>query len=69
MKTREGTDHPDRDTQFHHINYQVAAFAEAGQPVISVDNKMKVAANPLYSLAAIINLIGFTRTCTGLPVY
>ena len=31
------TDHPDRDAQFHHINEQVAAFAEAGQPVISVE--------------------------------
>ncbi len=36
-KTREGTDHPDRDAQFSHVNDQVAAFAEAGQPVISVD--------------------------------
>ncbi len=41
VKTREGTDHPDRDAQFHHINDQVAAFAEAGQPVISVDTKKK----------------------------
>ena len=30
VKTREGTDHPDRDAQFHHINDQVAAFAEDG---------------------------------------
>ena len=41
VKTREGTDHPDRDAQFHHINDQVAAFAEAGQPVVSVDTKKK----------------------------
>ena len=41
VKAREGTDHPDRDAQFHHINDQVAAFAEAGQPVISVDTKKK----------------------------
>ena len=40
-KTREGADHPDRDAQFHHINDRVAAFAEAGQPVISVDTKKK----------------------------
>ncbi len=36
-KTREGADHPDRDAQFHHINDQVAAFAEAGQPAVSAD--------------------------------
>ena len=39
VKTREGTDHPDRDAQFHHISDQVAACAEAGQPVISVDTR------------------------------
>ena len=41
VKPREGTDHPDRDAQFHHINDQVAAFAEAGQPVISVDTRKR----------------------------
>ena len=41
VKAREGTDHPDRDAQFHHINGQVAAFTAAGQPVISVDTKKK----------------------------
>ena len=41
VKAREGTDHPDRDAQFHHINGQVTAFAAAGQPVISVDTKKK----------------------------
>ena len=41
VKTREGTAHPDRDAQFHHLNDQVAAFAAAGQPVISVDTKKK----------------------------
>lgn len=40
-KAREGTNHPDRDAQFHHINDQVAAAAEAGQPVISEDTKKK----------------------------
>ena len=28
VKIREGADPPDRDAQFHHINEQVAAFAE-----------------------------------------
>ena len=40
-KTREGGSHPDRDAQFRHINHQVIAFQEAGQPVVSVDTKKK----------------------------
>jgi len=40
-KTKEGSRHPDRDAQFRHINDQVAALQEAGQPVISVDTKKK----------------------------
>jgi non-ribosomal peptide synthetase component F len=34
-KTVEGRQHPDRDAQFRHINAQVTAFGEAGDPVIS----------------------------------
>ena len=40
-KTKEGAKHPDRDAQFEHINAQVLAFQNAGQPVISVDTKKK----------------------------
>src|SRR5262249_2398411 len=40
-KTREGTQHPDRNAQFEHINAQAAAFQRRGQPVVSVDTKMK----------------------------
>ena len=40
-KTVEGTAHPDRDAQFRYINAAVAAFATAGDPVISVDTKKK----------------------------
>ena len=40
-KTREGSNHPDRDAQFEHINAQVQAFQVAGQPAISVDTKKK----------------------------
>ncbi len=40
-KTREGSDHPDRNAQFEHINAQAEAFQAAGQPVISVDTKKK----------------------------
>lgn len=40
-KTKEGSQHPDRDGQFQHINRQVMALQAAGQPVISVDTKKK----------------------------
>ena len=33
-KTREGSEHPDRDAQFHHINETVAVYQKRGQPVI-----------------------------------
>jgi hypothetical protein len=40
-KTIEGRQHPDRDGQFRYINEQARAFADAGDPVISVDAKKK----------------------------
>ncbi|WP_174502007.1 ISAzo13 family transposase [Acidiphilium sp. C61] len=40
-KTREGTQHPDRNAQFEHINATVADFQAAGEPAISVDTKKK----------------------------
>ena len=40
-KTREGTEHPDRNAQFEYINRQVADFQKREQPVISVDTKKK----------------------------
>ena len=40
-KTREGTQHPDRDAQFRYINEQVPALSAAAQPTISVDTKKK----------------------------
>ncbi len=40
-KTREGSDHPDRDAQFIHISQSVTAALAAQQPVISVDTKKK----------------------------
>ena len=40
-KTREGTDHPDRDAQFRYINDRVKAALDAGEPAISVDTKKK----------------------------
>jgi hypothetical protein len=40
-KTREGSQHPDRNAQFEHINAWVGRFRRAGQPAISVDTKKK----------------------------
>jgi transposase len=40
-KLEEGTQHPDRDAQFQHINRLVKRFQRHGQPVISVDTKKK----------------------------
>jgi len=40
-KTEEGSDHPDRDAQFGHINQLALDFQERGQPVVSVDTKKK----------------------------
>jgi len=41
QKTREGSQHPDRDAQFQHINESVKAALADGQPVISIDCKKK----------------------------
>ena len=40
-KTREGTAHPDRDTQFRYINDLVRGYHKRRQPAISVDTKKK----------------------------
>jgi hypothetical protein len=40
-KTREGSDHPDRNAQFEHLNESVRGALAAGEPVISVDTKKK----------------------------
>jgi transposase len=45
-KTLEGSEHPDRDAQFQHINRQVTEFQAAGQPVVSVDTKKKELVGP-----------------------
>ena len=39
VKTREGSDHPDRDAQFQYINDTAAVAIKTRQPVISVDTK------------------------------
>ena len=40
-KTKEDSDHPDRDAQFRFINNKVKSFLQENQPVISVDTKKK----------------------------
>jgi hypothetical protein len=40
-KTKEGSNHPDRNAQFEHIDQQAREFQAQGQPVISVDTKKK----------------------------
>jgi len=40
-KSREGSNHPDRDAQFWYINQQIRRFQTDAQPVISVDTKKK----------------------------
>ena len=40
-KSREGSEHPDRDAQFGHINTSVTTALAEQQPVISVDTKKK----------------------------
>lgn len=40
-KTKEGSDHPDRNEQFEYINEKVKQFLEERIPVISVDTKKK----------------------------
>jgi len=40
-KTREGTNHPDRNAQFEHINARATAQLAAQNPAISVDTKKK----------------------------
>ncbi len=40
-KTKEGSQHPDRDAQFRHINDRVAAAIAEDRPAISIDTKKK----------------------------
>ena len=40
-KMREGTQHPDRNAQFEHINATIEFYQQQQQPVISVDTKKR----------------------------
>jgi len=45
-KVLEGTNHPDRNAQFEHLNAAVQLQLSLGQPVISVDTKKKELVGP-----------------------
>jgi transposase len=45
-KTLEGTEHPDRNAQFEHLNRAVQLQLSLGEPVISVDTKKKELVGP-----------------------
>ena len=60
-KTREGTDHPDRDAQFVHINETARAALAAGEPTISVDAKKR-------ELVGDFKAVGREYEPTGRPV-
>jgi Rhodopirellula transposase DDE domain len=38
-RTKEGSQHPDRDAQFRHLNDKVAAAIKEHRPAISIDTK------------------------------
>jgi hypothetical protein len=44
----EGSQHPDRDDQFRHVNAMIAEFAAAGDPAVSVDAKKKEQLGPYH---------------------
>jgi len=44
----EGSQHPDRDEQFRHVNAMIAEFAAAGDPAVSVDAKKKEQLGPYH---------------------
>ena len=46
QKTLEGSEHPDRNAQFAHLNGAVQQHLWAGEPVISVDTKKKELVGP-----------------------
>jgi transposase len=40
-KTKEGSQHPDRDAQFRYLSRQAGEYLDAGDPVISVDTRKR----------------------------
>jgi hypothetical protein len=60
-KTREGSDHPDRDEQFRYLNETARAALQAGEPIISVDAKKR-------ELVGDFKAVGREYEPTGRPV-
>ncbi len=57
-KENEGRQNPDRDMQFRHLNGQIAAHLQAGEPVISGDTKKKEVLGNLANKGAEYEPIG-----------
>src|SRR4029079_7843639 len=52
-KTREGTNHPDRNAQFGYINRKVKQALAAREPAISGDNKKKELVGAISRMAVV----------------
>ena len=50
-KTRESAQHPNRDTQFAHINETVTAAIQTSEPVISVNTKKRELINDFKTVS------------------
>ena len=60
-KTKEGSQHPDRNAQFEHINARATEFLKSGQPAISIldDGSLNI-----YTIMA-SSILYFHRNTTG----
>ena len=61
VKTKEGSQRPDRDAQFRYLNERAREFRDAGLPLISVDCKKKELVGKLKNR-------GRERTAKGRPI-
>ena len=57
-KTLEGTEHPDRNAQFEHLNAAVQLALSLGEPVISVDTKKKELVGPFRNAGRELRPVG-----------
>jgi hypothetical protein len=57
-KTLEGTNHPDRNAQFEHLNAAVQLQLALGEPVISVDTKKKELVGPFKNAGRELRPLG-----------
>jgi transposase len=57
-KTLEGTEHPDRNAQFEHLNGAVQLALSLGEPVISVDTKKKELVGPFANKGRELRPVG-----------